>query len=79
LRLIGDELHAGFAGSSRISVYELQTHPLDLSVPTAIEHASEIGSRIASETTYRGYLSRIGRYDDFSNMSPADNPRLPAV
>jgi hypothetical protein len=54
LRRIGDELHAGLAGSSRISVEDFQTHPLDPSATAPIEHSGEIRSRIASETTYGG-------------------------
>jgi hypothetical protein len=52
LRGIGDELHAGLAGSSRISVYDFQTQPLHASAVAPIEHASDIRFRIASETTY---------------------------
>jgi len=52
LRLIGDELDAGLAGSSGISVEDFQTHPHDPWVLAPIEHAGKIRSRIASETTY---------------------------
>ena len=55
LRLIGNELHAGLAGSPWISVQDLQTHCATPSAPTPIEHASEVRSRVASETTYSGW------------------------
>jgi hypothetical protein len=55
LRLIGDELDAGLAGSSGISVEDFQTHPHDPWVLAPIEHAGKIRSRIASETTYGGW------------------------
>jgi hypothetical protein len=60
LQLIGDDLHAGLAGSSRISVSDLHSHPHDSLAPAPVEDVSEIRSRIASETTYDGWAD-----DDF--------------
>jgi hypothetical protein len=57
LRLIGNELHAGLAGSPWISVQDLQTHCATPSAPTPIEHASKVRSRVASETTYSGWAN----------------------
>jgi hypothetical protein len=55
LRSIGDKLQTGLAGSSRISVQDLQTHSHVPSAPALLEHAGVIQSRVASETTYCGW------------------------
>jgi hypothetical protein len=70
LRLIGDELDPGLAGSSGISVEDFQTHPHDPWVPAPIEHAGEIRSRIASETTY----GRSAEATTSRTWAPAETP-----
>jgi hypothetical protein len=75
LRLIGDELDAGLAGSSGISVEDFQTHPHDLWVLAPIEHAGKIRSRIASETTY----GRSAEATASRTWAPAETPEASTV
>src|SRR5690242_16456401 len=72
LRLVGDELHAGLAGSPRISVQDLPTHPHDPLARTPTEHASELRSRVASETTYGGRADATTS----RTRAPAERPGL---
>ena len=75
LRLIGDELDAGLARSSGISVEDFQTHPHDLWVLAPIEHAGKIRSRIASETTY----GRSAEATASRTWAPAETPEASTV
>ena len=75
LRLIGDELDAGLAGSSGISVEDFQTHSHDPWVPAPIEHAGDIRSRIASETTY----GRSAEATTSRTWAPAETPEASTV
>ena len=75
LRLIGDELDAGLAGSSGISVEDFQTHPHAPWVLAPIEHAGKIRSRIASETTY----GRSAEATASRTWAPAETPEASTV
>jgi hypothetical protein len=75
LRLIWDELDAGLAGSSGISVEDFQTHPHDPWVLAPIEHAGKIRSRIASETTY----GRSAEATASRAWAPAETPEASTV
>jgi hypothetical protein len=75
-RMVGDELHAGLAGSSWISVQDLQTHPHDPSARTPIEHASELRSRVASENTYGGQAdAKTSRQEPRPGLPPSSERR----
>src|SRR5580704_19721024 len=69
-RLIGDELDAGLARSSGISVEDFQTHPHAPWVLAPSEHAGKIRSRIASETTY----GRSAEATASRTWAPAETP-----
>jgi len=63
------------SGRRGFSVEDFQTHPHDPWVPAHIEHAGEIRSRIASETTY----GRSGQATASRTWAPAETPEASTV
>src|SRR6476660_8905279 len=73
LRLVGDELHAGLAGSSWISVQDLQTNSPTLRRRHLLNMPASSDQGVASETTYRGRADATTS----RTRAPAERPGLP--